>query len=324
MQFRTTISLRPSGLDLDHSQRGLMIGSCFSEHICDRMRRAGFRVAQNPFGIMFNPASICSVLRRLASGEHYAESDLTEEDGRWFSFDFHGDFASRSAEQAVVGMNRAIDTGAEALQNADYVVLTLGTAWVYRLADGRVAANCHKMPQSMFRRELLSVGQIVDVLSQSVESTMAGKRVVLTVSPVRHVGDGLDGNFLSKATLRVAAARLAERYPAVSYFPAYEILCDDLRDYRFYDSDMVHPSPVAVEYIWQQWAEWALAHSARQPAFEAERISTAARHRPSDPDSEEYRRFCRSMLERLDRLAAVYPQVNWDAWRGDFAAGGRG
>lgn len=321
MQFRTTVSLRPSGLDLDHSQSGLMIGSCFSEHIGERMRRAGFRVVSNPFGIMFNPASVCSTLERLASGAHYTEADLVEGGGRLFSFDFHGDFVARSAGEALDGMNRAVDAGGEALLRAGYVILTLGTAWVYRLADGRVAANCHKMPQSMFGREMMSVERITDCLSRTIEGVLAGRQVILTVSPVRHIGDGLDGNFLSKATLRVAAARLAERYPAVHYFPAYEILCDDLRDYRFYDSDMVHPSPVAVEYIWQQWTEWALARSAHRPAVEAERISAAASHRPLDPDSEEYRRFCRGMLDRLDRLSDMYPHIDWNRWRSCFAAG---
>ena len=206
------------------------------------------------------------------------------------------------------------------IQAADYVVLTLGTAWVYRLEGGRVAANCHKMPQRLFTRSRMSVEETVEVLTRAIEGPLAGRHVILTVSPVRHVGDGLAGNSLSKAVLRVAAGCLAERYEQVDYFPAFEILNDDLRDYRFYDADMVHPSPVAVQYVWEQWLACAVAPESQRPAAEAERLSTAMRHRPLDPGSEAHSVFCRSMLDRVERLEREYPGIDWSRWRRYFSA----
>lgn len=318
MQFRTSINISPSPLSLDHAKRVVMIGSCFSEHIAERMRCAGFHVTSNPFGIMFNPASIAHTIERIATEQMYSADDLTLSGARWVSFDFHGDFASRNADEAVERMNRAVEQGAKALREADTVVLTLGTAWVYRL-NGEVVANCHKLPAQMFSREMMSVDEIVALLGETIQKYLHDKHVVLTVSPVRHVADGLDGNSLSKAMLRVAAARLAEQFERVEYFPSFEIMNDDLRDYRFYAEDMVHPSSVAVDYIWERWCEWAIAPSTQKAMHEAERLWRAAHHRPSDPESEDHREFCRKMCERIESLSAIYPDVDWEALRPFFA-----
>lgn len=317
MQFRTTINISPSTLSLDHAKRVVMIGSCFSEHIAERMRCAGFHVVSNPFGIMFNPASIAHTIERLTTAQMYSTEGLRLSGERWVSLDFHGDFASRNAEEAVERMNRAVEQGAKALHQADTVVLTLGTAWVYRL-NGEVVANCHKLPAQMFSREMMSVDEIVALLGETIQKYLPSKRVVLTVSPVRHVADGLDANSLSKAVLRVAAANVAERLEQVSYFPSFEIMNDDLRDYRFYEADMVHPSSVAIDYIWERWCEWAIAPSAVEVMHEAERLWRAAHHSPIDPQSEAHREFCRKMNERIDHLSAQYPEANWEELRPFF------
>lgn len=318
MQFRTTINIAPAELALDHAKRVVMIGSCFSEHIAERMLHAGFHVESNPFGIMFNPASIVQTIERLATIRQYSAEDLTLSGERWVSFDFHGDFASREAAKAVEAMNRAVERGAKALREADTVVLTLGSAWVYRLG-GEVVANCHKMPAQMFSREMMSVEEITEMLVRAIDQHLHDKHVVLTVSPVRHVADGLDGNSLSKATLRVAVERVVQRCKQTCYFPSFEIMNDDLRDYRFYEADMVHPSSVAVDYIWERWCEWAIAPAAAEPMHEAERLWRAAQHRPIDPQSEAYQEFCRRMSERIDRLSAQYPAANWTELRPFFA-----
>lgn len=317
MQFRTTINISPSTLSLDHAKRVVMIGSCFSEHIAERMHCAGFHVVSNPFGIMFNPASIAHTIERLTIAQMYSTEDLRLSGERWVSLDFHGDFASRNAEEAVERMNREVEQGAKALHEADTVVLTLGTAWVYRLNDD-VVANCHKLPAQMFSREMMSVDEITELLGKTIQKYLHDKRVVLTVSPVRHVADGLAGNSLSKAVLRVAAANVAERLEQVNYFPSFEIMNDDLRDYRFYEADMVHPSLVAIDYIWECWCEWAIAPSAVEAMREAERLWRAAHHRPIDPQSEAHREFCRKMNERIDHLSAQYPEANWAELRPFF------
>ena len=168
-------------------------------------------------------------------------------------------------------------------------------------------------------KTLYSVEEITELLTQTIEKHLSNKQVVLTVSPVRHIADGLDGNSLSKAVLRVAAASVAERLERVNYFPSFEIMNDDLRDYRFYEADMVHPSAVAVDYIWERWCEWAISPSVSEPMHEAERLWRAAHHRPTDPQSEAHREFCRKMNERIDRLSAQYPDANWGALRPFFA-----
>lgn len=320
MQFRTTINIEPSALRLTHAARIVMIGSCFSEHVAERMRHAGFHVVSNPCGIMFNPASVARSVERLYTARRYSADDLTLSGERWVSFDFHGDFASRSVAEAVERMNRAVERGAKALREADTVVLTLGTAWVYRLPSGEVVANCHKLPAQLFSREMMSVEQIEQRLAGMIMNCLQGKRIVLTISPVRHVADGLPDNSLSKATLRVAVARVVERFENVSYFPAFEIVNDDLRDYRFYEADMVHPSTVAVDYVWEQWRKWAIDESAYVAMNEAERLWRAAMHRPTDPQSEAHKEFCVKMNERLDRLSATYADVDWSALRPFFSA----
>ena len=319
MQFRTQIQIEPSTLRLNHSNRVLMIGSCFSEHIAERMVCAGFHVANNPFGILFNPASIVATIERLALGARYTVDDLQNGNGRWFSYDFHGDFAARSAEEALERMNRAVEQGAEALAAADCVVLTLGTSWIYRLRTGGVVANCHKMPAQLFERELLSVEQIVALLDGVIDKYLKNKWVVLTISPVRHIADGLDQSSLSKAILRVAVEQLADARENVSYFPSFEIMNDDLRDYRFYERDMVHPSSVAIDYIWECWRAWTIDPQAEPAMREAERVWTAAKHRPSEPDSQAHREFCEKMLERIDRLVVSYPAADWQRVRTFFA-----
>ena len=216
-------------------------------------------------------------------------------------------------------MNRAVEQGAEALAAADCVVLTLGTSWIYRLRTGGVVANCHKMPAQLFERELLSVEQIVALLDGVIDKYLKNKWVVLTISPVRHIADGLDQNSLSKAILRVAAAQLADARENVSYFPSFEIMNDDLRDYRFYERDMVHPSSVAIDYIWECWRAWTIDPQAEPAMREAECVWTAAKHRPSEPDSQAHREFCEKMLERIDRLVVSYPATDWQRVRTFFA-----
>ena len=242
MKFRTEIALCRSGFTVDHGRRGFLAGSCF---IFGRLAAAKFPVAANPTGILFNPASIAGMIRRLAEGRPYEVGELSCGGGLWFSYDHHGSFARASAKEALEAMNASLTAGAGALAAADYVVLTFGTAWVYRLADSG-------------RRERLSAAEIVREYGELLSGPLAGKQVLLTVSPVRHVKDGLEGNSLSKAILRTAAASLAEGFRDVYYFPSFEIMNDDLRDYRFYEEDMVHPSAQAVDYIWGKFTEFAM------------------------------------------------------------------
>lgn len=310
MKFRTEIEIEPYPFELNHSRRGLLIGSCFADNMSVRLASAKFKVECNPCGVMYNPASVASNLALLSSGRSIGPEDLMFGGGRYFSFDFHGSFSDADAGRALEKMNASVRRGAQALRECDYAVITLGTAWVYEYG-GRTVANCHKLPARDFSRRLLSVDDIVEALSSVLERELCGKDVIFTISPIRHLKDGFSGNSISKALLRVAVDEVVRRYDAAHYFPSFEIMNDDLRDYRFYDADLVHPSRQAVEYIWEHFAEAALSDEARRLLPNVERIAAAARHRPFDPAGETYREFCRRTVEAMDSM----PEIDFSAER---------
>ena len=264
MQFRTVIDIKSFDRKIDHSSRILSLGSCFADNIARRMQRAKFRVEASPTGILFNPESIARAVERFAASESPAREELRHDGERYFGYDFHSAFADADPERALAAMREAARRGADALRRADTVIITFGTAWIYRLREnGEVVANCHKQPQSLFARELLAADRIADSYAKLLEGPLADKHVIFTVSPVRHLGDGAERNSLSKAVLRVAVGELASRFPDADYFPSFEIMNDELRDYRFYADDMTHPSQTAVDYIWERFGATAFAESAR-------------------------------------------------------------
>ena len=306
MKFRTEIEPTHLAATIGYENRILALGSCFAEHIAGALAAAKFRTTINPTGILFNPLSVAAALNGYAAAVRREE--LHTDGEQWFHYDFHGDFSDRDPEQALRRMNEARQLGAAALAAADRVIVTFGTAWVFE-RGGRVVANCHRQPAAEFVRRRLSVDEIVDAFAGAIEGPLAGKQLILTVSPVRHLADGLAGNALSKAVLRLAADRLAERYEAVHYFPAFEILTDDLRDYRFYADDLVHPAPQAIAYIRERFFEAVLTPQARRLLPEVEAVVAAAAHRPRDPRSDAHAALCRRMTERI----AALPDIDFSA-----------
>lgn len=308
MKFRTEIEISPLGVQIGYDSRVLTLGSCFAAHIARKLAAAKFRVTENPSGILFNPLSIAAAIRSYASPAAVTRDELGFDGEVWYHFGFHGDFSAPTAEEALARMNAARRAGAEALRTTDRVILTFGTAWVYE-RDGKVVANCHRRPAAEFSRRRLSVEEIVETFAELIEGSLAGKQIILTVSPVRHIGDGLAGNAVSKATLRLAAEELMQRFKCAAYFPAYEIVTDDLRDYRFYADDLVHPAPQAIAYVWEKFTAAALSDRARNLLPEAEAIVAAAAHRPRNPQGEAHRAFCRRQLERI----AALPEIDFQS-----------
>lgn len=306
MKFRTEIETAPLGVQIGYENRVLALGSCFAAHIARKLAGAKFRVTENPSGILFNPLSIAAAIRSYADPAPVTRGELGFDGEVWYHFGFHGDFSAPTAEEALGRMNAARQAGADALRTADRVVLTFGTAWVYEHA-GEAVANCHRRPAAEFTRRRLGVDEIVTAFADLMAGPLGGREVILTVSPVRHLGDSLAGNAVSKAALRLAAEELAERFPDVHYFPAYEILNDDLRDYRFYADDLVHPSPQAVEYVWEKFSATVLSEQARRLLPDVRHIVVAAAHRPRNPQSATYREFCRRRLEEI----AALPQIDF-------------
>lgn len=304
MKFRTEIDIAPLTRRIGYRHRIVSFGSCFAETIAARLAAAKFRIVSNPTGILFNPCSIAETLRALHHRIPVQREALQHDGEQWFHFDFHGSFSDADADRALAGMQAARVRGAEALAAADFVLLTFGTAWVYE-RDGRVVANCHRQPAATFVRRRLTVEELVTSYRSLFETELSDKQIILTVSPVRHIGDGLAENALSKAILRVAAAELEACCPHVHYFPSFEIVTDDLRDYRFYGDDLVHPSPQAVAYIWEKFAAAALDDEAQQLLPEIEALATAAGHRPRNPHSAAHKAFCASCLQRIDAICTV-------------------
>lgn len=306
-------ALRPS---IGYAHRLMLLGSCFAAHIGARLQEARFRCDANPYGVLYNPLSISAALREMLAGKVYAAADLYPHQGLWHSPMHHGDFSAATPAEALQRINSRLRPASAALPALDFLLLTWGTAWVYEdRTTGRVAGNCHKLPETRFLRRRLSVDEIVEdaaSLFDSLWRQRASLQVVLTVSPIRHVRDGLHDNQLSKATLLLAADRLCAAFPGrVFYFPAYELLQDELRDYRFYADDLVHPSPLAVRYVWERFAQWCLSPEAVRLMAEVEDIRKALAHRPLHPESEEYKRFLGQIVLKMERLNGKYPYFDF-------------
>jgi len=313
MRFRTEISLQPLADGIDHSAKIFALGSCFAENISERLQRAKFSVTTNPFGVLFNPLSIAGAIERLADTRAFAVCDIREGKEGFFSFDAHSSLDGKTQTEIFANLNQAVAQGSKALHEADWVILTFGTAWVYE-RDGRVVANCHKQPAKEFERRRLSVEEIVERYRTLFDGVLRDKKVVLTVSPVRHLGDGLQENSVSKAILRLAVEELVAKYENAHYFPSYEILIDDLRDYRYYADDLAHPSKMAIDYVWQQFCGAIICESTRLRLPLIEQIVTASEHRPLNPESDAHRAFCRKMLSKMEEM----PNVDFSLEKGVF------
>lgn len=294
------------------------MGSCFAEHMGRKLEERRFQPVTNPFGILYNPVSLARGLDRLREGRPYEARALFRHGELWHSWDHHGRFSHPRRENALQGINRALQAGHHLLQQAPWLLLTLGTAWVYRLKDsGRIVANNHKLPASAFEKGLLPLQEVTAALDNAL-SLLPDTRVILTVSPVRHLRDGLVDNQRSKATLLLAAHELCRRFERVHYFPAYELILDELRDYRYYEADMIHPNAQAVDYVWEVFLDTYLADEARSAMQAVERVLQAIRHRPLHPDTEAHRQFCRAQLDHLQKLKNRYPGLDLTEFEAAF------
>ena len=312
MKFFTHIDISPLERQIDYSSRILSLGSCFANNIALKLADAKFRVLSSPTGILFNPESIASAIRGIAAGEKINDTELQYNGEVWFSYDFHSSFSATNREQALASMQEAVTCATDFLQEADTVIITFGTAWVYRhCQSGKVVANCHKQPQRLFRRELLSVEDIVKSWSPILSNQLKDKHVIFTVSPIRHLSDGLEQNSLSKAILRIGINELLKLHTNASYFPSFEIMNDELRDYRFYAEDMTHPSGTAIEYIWQRFTNAAIDKQAHEVMLKIDKIRQAAHHRPFNPQAEAYKNFCLSQLQLIEQLQSQYAWLDF-------------
>ena len=315
MQLLTPTHISPLHPALRHSDRVVVMGSCFAEHIGARLGEMKWRTVVNPFGVLYNPLSIAEAMGRLISARPYTEEELTlYPHGGWSTWMHHSRYAHPDKETALQLINGSLAIGSQMLAQADMLIVTLGTAWVYRQKEtNQVVGNCHKVPERTFTRQRLTVEETVETMAAMLAQLWEvnpSLRMIITVSPVRHLKDTLHGNQLSKATLLLAVDELCRRFPdRVHYFPAYEIVMDELRDYRFYADDMAHPSPQAVEYVWERFVEHMTHREAQDFMTQWTKVARALAHRPFRPEGEEYKEFVRQNMLRIMELKEKFPYL---------------
>ena len=313
MNFRTQVELLEKEVKIAHSERMLLLGSCFAENIGKLLSGNKFRCEVNPLGILYNPLSIAKSLRQVLMECVYEEKDLFQAGGVWHSWMHHSDFSSCSLDECLKKINGGMKKVADSLPDTDWLVVTWGTAYVYFLRQTQeVVGNCHKQSEKLFVRQRLDVSEIVEVwksLLDDLKTVNPRLKVLFTVSPIRHAKDGMHGNQLSKSTLLLAVDELCATCPDCHYFPSYEIMMDELRDYRFYADDMLHPSTKAVEYIWECFCRCYFSKETMGVMKEWEEIKKGLEHKPFDPESESYRKFLSQIVLKIAQIKEKFPYL---------------
>jgi len=293
-----------------YSSKAILTGSCFSEYIGDKLTEARFKVDNNPFGIVYNPLSVKKGLVRLIEATEYRADDLFLHEQVWYSFDHHSRFSGVDKDACLTLMNNRLQKSAQFLKTVDFLFITFGTSYFYLLkSTGQVVANCHKLPANDFQRKRMSIDEIVseyDSLLQQIWSLNPNIHIVFTVSPIRHWKDGAHDNQLSKAILLLAIDAICKTHKQVFYFPSYELMMDDLRDYRFYGEDMLHPNTIAINYIWNRFKECFMEPDTISLMKEVEKVVQARNHKPFNPGSEAFQSFARQVYDKIQYLKEQY------------------
>jgi hypothetical protein len=317
MKLITEVALPDFPFRLDHHSPVLMMGSCFTENIGRQLERYLFPVCINPFGVIYNPLSVKKGLDSLVHKEKYGAEDLKRYNDLWFSFDHYTGFSSPDRDVALDRINRSFASAKEVLKKAGTLILTWGTSWVYRYREsGEVVCNCHKIPAGEFTRTQLSTREIIAVYESFLPELFTFNpdlKIIHTISPVRHWKDGAHGNQLSKATLLLAGEALRNKYPGkFFYFPSYEIVMDELRDYRFYAADMIHTSQQTSLYIWEKFQEVLVSRESSELISDLEPLLKLMEHRPLTANSQAQLKMEQQLQERLSQLKRNYPYLSLD------------
>ena len=315
MNFFTKIPISKFQNPIDYTSKIVSLGSCFAENMGAKLAYYKFQNVVNPFGIIFNPVSIEQLISRAIQHQKFTESDIFFHNERWHCYDVHSDLSNANKDEFLENLNILLESTIQQITGSTHVIITYGTSWVYRLkASKKVVANCHKVPQNQFDKEILSV----KVIEKSIQNTIdliqkinPNCNVIFTLSPVRHIKDGFVENQRSKAHLitaihEVLQSKIFNLQPAI-YFPSYEILMDELRDYRFYAEDLLHPNQVAIDYIWERFSETFISEKAILVKDEVATIQKGLAHRPFNVNSESHQKFEFKLKEKINRITAEFP-----------------
>ncbi|NRB61056.1 MAG: GSCFA domain-containing protein [Winogradskyella sp.] len=316
MNLQTKISLSKQLHNLiGYESKILLLGSCFSENIGEKFDYLKFQTSINPFGILFHPLAIETLITRSINKDFYLKDELILNNEIYSCFDAHSRLNSLSKENILKGLNASIEHTYQQIHEASHVIITLGTAWVYRhIATDKIVANCHKVPQRQFLKELLSIEKITESLEaivSLVKSVNPNANLIFTVSPVRHLKDGFVENTRSKSYLISAIHQLVDARKQLYYFPSYEIMLDELRDYRFYSADMLHPNHLAVEYIWNKFKDVWISERSFDTLKKVTSIQTRKLHKPFNPSSESHIKFLNQLKLDIEALKERYPFMDF-------------
>ncbi|WP_300227769.1 GSCFA domain-containing protein [uncultured Bacteroides sp.] len=314
MELITKAELPVGQCEIKHSDTLMLMGSCFTDNIGNKLSDNKFRCDINPFGVLYNPMSIYVALSQLLENKSYGEDDVMQSRGVWFSLMHHSSFSSPDKSVCLDNINSRIGSSSEFLRRTDWLLLTFGTARVYKWNEsGCIVGNCHKLNEKLFTRSLLDVEEIVNSymeLISRLRSVNPDIKIMFTVSPIRHAKDGMHGNQISKSVLLLAIDRICSANAGCYYFPSYEIMMDELRDYRFYSDDMLHPSSMAVEYIWERFSESYFNKDTLNIIKSWNEIRRALGHKPFNPESEAYRDFLSQILLKIETLKEKFTYLD--------------
>jgi len=313
MQFTTPVPILNTQNPISYNSKIVSLGSCFAVNIAAKLEYFKFRHLCNPFGILFHPIAIHEIVRKSLAGEMFAAADVFEHNELWNCFDVHSELSNPNKDELLLNLNRLLEFTRLQIRNATHIIITYGTSWVYRSnTEAKVVANCHKLPQSHFTKKLLSVETIQAAITDTIALISKANpncSIVFTVSPVRHIKDGFVGNQHSKANLIAALHNVlqAEGNIALSYFPSYEIMMDELRDYRFYAEDMLHPNTTAIDYIWERFSETHICAEAKTAMHDVNAVQRALLHKPFHADSESHKQFVSKVNQAIAKLQENFP-----------------
>ncbi len=315
MKFRTEIFPEKSGLQITPKSRVATFGSCFADNIARKFDGYKFNILQNPFGVLYNPVSIANAIKIIIDKKRFSEKDLIFYKGEYHSLYHHSSFSSQDADEIIRRINSAANSAYNFLSEANLLVITFGTAWVYEYNKTKeVVSNCHKIPASEFTRRKLDIRETAAAAARGIKLLRMinpGIKVLLTVSPVRHWKDGAVENQRSKATLLLAVEKLVAECESLFYFPSYEILMDDLRDYRFYEKDLVHPNDAAVDYIWEKFSETYFSGSTMNYLSEIKNLQKALNHKLRNRKSDEAKIFIDATVNKINKFVEKYPHADF-------------
>lgn len=322
MKFHFAFDIKKPAQLIRHPQKLLLAGSCFTENIGEKLRKHKFDTLENPNGILFNPVSVAEAIAMYISNRQISLKNIFQHNETWHSWKHHSRYSGITAEECIQKINHATSAAHEFLKKTDHLLITLGSAWTYTLTEhapngdkGIVVANNHKAPANWFAKQLLSVEETMHSLDNMLQQLLlfnAGMQVIFTISPVRHVREGVIENNRSKAVLIQAVHQLTAKYAHLYYFPAYELVIDDLRDYRFYAEDLVHPNYQATQYVWEKFADACMSEETRLLIKDIAEINLAYQHKAFNPLTTQHRSFLKNYYKKTSILKEKYPYLDFE------------